>query len=148
LPGVGVHGVTRPTNVCHLDDPTKKSDLRFPLLRLKTEKSDLKSPFFRQKRRSRTQERRSWSKNGKVGSEIVVFPPKTTKSDLESPFLRQKRRSWTWKRRFSTKNGEVGLEIAVFGPKTAILTGKMAFPDRIISFNRLKIGSLGWEWQF
>jgi hypothetical protein len=24
----------------------------------------------------------------------------------------------------------------------------MAIPDRIISFNRLKTGSLGWKWRF
>jgi hypothetical protein len=42
-----------------------------------------------------------------------------------------------------TKNADVGLENAVFGPKTPFLTGKMAIPDQIISFNRLKSGSLG-----
>jgi hypothetical protein len=70
------------------------------------------------------------------------------KLDLKSPFLDQKRRSWIQERRFCAKNGKVGLEIVIFAPKTPFLTGKMAIPDRIISFNRLKSGSLGWELQF
>jgi hypothetical protein len=32
--------------------------------------------------------------------------------------------------------------------KTPFFPGKMAFLDRIISFNRLKTGSLGWKWPF
>jgi hypothetical protein len=41
---------------------------------------------------------------------------------------------------------KIGHEIAVFGPKTPFLTEKMAVPDRIISFNRLKTGGLDWKW--
>jgi hypothetical protein len=70
----------------------KKSDLRFPFLRLKTENLGLKSPFFRQKRRSWIQERRFSAKNGKVGPGIVIFAPKTPMLDLKTPFLVQKRR--------------------------------------------------------
>jgi len=110
----------------------KKSDLRFPFLRLKTENLGLKSPFFRQKRRSRTWNHRFWSKNGKVGSEIVAFPPKTPMLDPRTLFFRQKRQSRTWNRHFCAKNADLGLEIAVFGPKTPFLTGKTTIPERII----------------
>jgi hypothetical protein len=63
--------------------------------------------------------------------------------DLKLSFFRQKRRTWIQECHFSAKNGDVGFENVIFGPKTPFLTGKIAIPDRVISFNRLKTGSLG-----